>query len=279
MTSNTRFVNAGVLDHRLMTMNADDPPEVETLSPFVSVVTVSLNALADLQKTLASVASQKRCNVEHVIVDGASTDGTPGFLASLGAPRIRWISEQDSGIYEALNKAVRLAKGDYVLTLNAGDTFIDDGSLSRAARHLDGATDIVAFDIQQIDNKKTTRYSHRNLMRRLGLKTPYPHQGCFIRRGLFERIGMYNEAYRITADYDFELKAIRNRCTVKCVPETLSSMLSGGISSRKDRAAFRARFNEERRVQFANSPNIAYTAFLFVYLPLYLGYRSMRRLI
>jgi len=262
-----------------MALNVCEPNEVETSKPLVSVVTVSLNALADLRETLASVASQKNCNVEHVIVDGASTDGTPAFLASQNDPKVRWISEPDGGIYEAMNKAVRLAKGDYVLTLNAGATFLNATSLCEALPYLDGVTDIVAFDVQQTNNGKTTRYSHRSPMRRLGLKTPYPHQGCFIRHELFARIGMYDESYRITADYDFELKATQMRYVVKRVPVVLSSMLFGGISSRSDRAALRARFSEERRIQFEHSPNIAYTVFLLGYWSIYLGYRNARRLI
>jgi glycosyltransferase involved in cell wall biosynthesis len=261
-----------------MPRNIGDPDKAEIPAPLVSVVTVSFNALAGLKETVASVASQKGCSVEHVIVDGASTDGTPGFLASRD-PSLRWISEPDKGIYDALNKAVRLAKGDYVLTLNAGDTFLNSESLAQAALYLDGAADIVAFDVEQTDGKKATRHSHGSPMRRLGLKTPFPHQSCFIRRELFARIGMYDESYRITADYDFELRAIRKGCAVKRVPVTLSTMLAGGISSRQDRAALDARFAEERRVQFAHSPNAAYTLFLRGFWPLYLGYRSARRFV
>lgn len=249
------------------------------MNGLVTIVTVSLNARADLQKTLTSVAAQEHCNVEHVIVDGASTDGTPDFLASLRDPRVRWISEPDSGIYEAMNKAVMLAKGEYLLALNAGDTFVSGKSLAGALRYLDGESDIIAFDVLPSGAGKHAKHTHESLMRRLGLKIPYPHQGCFIRRDLFARIGMYDETYRVAADYEFELRAVRSRCAVKRIPATLTCMPMGGISTRTDSISVRKRFSEERRVQFAHSPNAAYTLFLLGFWPMYLTYRGARRLV
>src|SRR5262249_20492239 len=237
----------------------------------VSVITASLNTLADLKRTVMSVASQKCQDVEHIIVDGDSTDGTLAFLASLHGVPIRWVSEPDSGIAEAMNKAVRLAKGDYLLALQAGDTFLNDGSLAEAIRHLDGMTEIVAFVVQQVNGEKSATLNHSDLMRRLGLKLPFPHQGCFIRRKLFSRIGMFDECYRLAFDYDFEIRALRALCSIKRIPLAIARMPVGGISTLTDRKAVIRRFNEERRLQFAHSPNTAYTALLCAYWPLYLS--------
>jgi glycosyltransferase involved in cell wall biosynthesis len=238
----------------------------------ISILTASLNALSDLERTVESIRSQTYRNYEHIIVDGGSTDGTPGFLTSLHDHSMRWISERDSGIAEAMNKAIRLADGDYLLVLQAGDTFLNDCSLAEAVRYIDGMTDIISFAVQLIDGDHSVTADHNNLMRRFGLKTPLPHQGCFIKRKLFSRIGLYDESYRIVFDYDFELRALRAGCSVKRFPVVITTMPKGGISTLTDR-----RLGEERRVQFTHSPSAGHKILLWIYWPLYLFYRYSRR--
>ena len=106
-------------------------------APVISVVTVSYNDLAGLRKTVANVLSQSYTAVDYVVVDGGSTDGSVELLESHGA-RIRWVSERDGGIYDAMNKGLRMARGDYVIFMNAGDTFHGAETMAAAAAAISG---------------------------------------------------------------------------------------------------------------------------------------------
>ena len=114
--------------------------------PLVSVVTATFNALPELKMTIPNIAGQDFRSVEHIIIDGGSSDGTAEYLAGLGGA-VRWLSEPDGGIGDALNKGIAMARGEYVLVLQAEDRFCDPGSLRAAAAELAGGEDIVAFEV------------------------------------------------------------------------------------------------------------------------------------
>jgi glycosyltransferase involved in cell wall biosynthesis len=249
-----------------------NPPDPDL--PRVTVLTAALNARAALARTVDSVAVQDFADREHVVVDGASTDGTADWLKGLDAP-VRWISEPDSGIAEALNKGLALARGDYVLVLQAGDTFLDAGSLGRAAGYLDG-TDIVSFDVRITGAQGERRYASRGFAPKLNFKTTIPHQGAFCHRTLFGRIGGFDESFRIAMDFEFFLRAMRAGATIRTVPEMLAEMPDDGISSRRDWPSLRARFAEERRVHRMHCSGPAMAATYAALWPPYLAYRWLR---
>jgi glycosyltransferase involved in cell wall biosynthesis len=246
----------------------------DTTAPLVTVLTVALNARAALVRTVASVAGQGFTGREHVVVDGGSTDGTADWLARLETP-VRWISEADSGIAEALNKGLALARGDYVLVLQAGDTFLDAGSLGRAVPWLDGS-DIVSFDVRIIGARGPRRYRSRGFVPKLNVKTTIPHQGAFCRRALFDRIGGFDESLRIAMDFDFFLRAMRRGAAIRLVPDILARMPDDGISSRKDWPSLKKRFAEERRVHRLHCPGPTMRAVYAVLWPPYLAWRRVR---
>jgi glycosyltransferase involved in cell wall biosynthesis len=243
--------------------------------PTVSVITAAWNALDGLKVTVASVAEQTRQDVEHVIVDGGSTDGTPEWLESLGG-RVQWVSEPDEGIADALNKAVAMARGEYVLALHAQDTFLDRDSLACAFPYLSGGEDIVSFDVVFETARGERRLVSRGLSPRLALKTTIPHQGAFCRLDLFSRLGPFDSSFRIAMDYEFFLRARRSNASVRVVPETLSRMPDTGVSSRLDWPSLRLRFAEEKRAQRKHLHGRGMRAAYAVYWPLYLTYRRTR---
>ena len=131
--------------------------------PLISVVTASFNALEGLQQTVASVAAQQDTSIEHVVVDGGSNDGSVDFLAKLG-DRLRYVSEADNGIADALNKGIAMAKGEYILVLQAEDRFARRDSAAMAASYLDGSAEIVAFEVVlERDNGKRQKRRTREL--------------------------------------------------------------------------------------------------------------------
>jgi GT2 family glycosyltransferase len=244
-------------------------------SPLVTVVTATYGALEGLKSTVASVREQDCRSVEHVIIDGGSSDGTVEYLESLGDGVTLWISEPDTGISDAMNKGIAQARGRFVFVLQAEDTFVDAGALGRAAKHLaDAGEDIVSFDVLH-ESDQSRRMRSQGFGWRMAFK-PMPHQGVFCRRDLFDRIGMFDTSFHISMDYEFGLRALRRGATCRIVPEVVSRMPATGTSSRLDWPSLRQRFAEEGRAQERHCPNRLMRAVYAVYWPLYLTYRRTR---
>ncbi|OSQ46605.1 glycosyltransferase family 2 protein [Marivita geojedonensis] len=251
-------------------------PASGSLRPLVSVVTATLNARDLLRDTVQSVAEQG-LEVEHVIADGGSTDGTTDDLAA-SSDKINWISEPDLGIADAMNKAIALAHGEWIVVLHAGDRFAEPDSLKNAIKFLGPDIDILLCSIRRGGwAQNRDRHCHC-AQQRLLFKT-IPHQGALTRRDLFERIGGFDTSYRVTMDYDFFFRARNAGAKFRSVPVILSYMDDSGLSSRTDWPSLKARFAEERRVHLTHCPNLAMRAIYAAYWPTYLAYRRLRSLL
>jgi len=185
----------------------------------LSIITINYNNAAGLKKTLDSVAIQTCTDFEHIIVDGASTDDSVDIIQEYEqhltshlsplASRLIWLSEPDTGIYNAMNKGIKMASGEYLLFLNSGDFLIAPIVLERVfAQNYD--VDIINARCLVSDNGKviwTSPYLPKCTLMDLyfiGL----PHQSTFIRRTLFDKYGMYREDFRYNSDMDFWYKSI-----------------------------------------------------------------------
>jgi len=242
--------------------------------PKVTILTAAYNSLEGLRRTVASVSSQTYAAYEHVVVDGGSSDGTADWLEQHGES-IKWISEPDEGIADALNKGLKMASGEWVLVLHAEDTFEGPNSLRRATDMLSPAADVVCFDVMFAAENRVRTLKTSGLKRKINIK-PFPHQGAFTRSTLFERVGAFDESFAICMDYDFYLRAYRAGVRSVVEHSALTRMPGTGVSSRVNWAALRARFGEERAVHERHSPN-ALSSFLYkIYWPMYLGYRWTR---
>ena len=218
--------------------------------PAVAVVTAVRNAEATIERTLESVARQTWRPLEHIVVDGASTDGTRTILARHG-DRLRWISEPDRGIYDAMNKGLAMVRGagTYVVFLNADDTFHADDSVERALRSAAGE-DLVYGRLERHDAELDYRdvigreVSARDLV--LGMRCH--HQAMLARRGVFERVGTFDMRYRIAADYDWAVRVFLDPTLARrFVPVIVSTMGRGGVSDRRYLASVRERWDVVRR--------------------------------
>ena len=238
--------------------------------PLLTVITASYNAIAGLRKTVASVAGQRGDGVEHVIIDGGSTDGTGAYLESRG-DKIRWVSEPDDGIADALNKGVAMARGDYVLILQAGDTFADPNVLNAVEPFLDGRSDIVSGPVIFIRDGQQRLWPAGNLSKRMALHMTMPHQGMFCHRHLFDRIGLFDTKYRITMDYDWLMRAWRAGAKSSRFDKPIAIMPDDGVSSRVDWPGMSTRLREVRRLHFSHAKSatgrIAYRAYWAAYWP------------
>lgn len=201
--------------------------------PKISIITVNLNNLVGLRKTAESVLSQTYKDFEFIVMDGGSKDGSKEYIEEISEHLTLWKSEPDTGIYNAMNKAIKLAKGDYTCFLNSGDIFFENRTLEEFVKKIDG--DIGIYYGDMIWNEK-----RRKRLIEVPTILTYPyllshglnHQSCFIKRSLFDEIFYYNEDFKIIADWEFLLYAIfRKAIPTKHLGITVCIYDATGISS------------------------------------------------
>lgn len=206
--------------------------------PKISVITVNLNNVEGLKKTVASVFSQSFKDFEFIIIDGNSTDGSKEYIAEISANVTRSISEPDTGIYNAMNKGIRLTKGDYVYFLNSGDTLYKSSTLEDVAGKMSANLDFYYGDLIYNWPKGQEVVSFPAVLSfSFFVSDNINHQACFIKRKLFDDIFYYNEDYKIISDWEFLIFAV---CKVQISYEYLGMLISiydtSGISTdRKNR--------------------------------------------
>ena len=244
----------------------------------VSVITAVLNECTGLERTLSSIISQSWKNTEVIVVDGGSTDGSLSVIQRYSSQLAYWVSEPDDGIADAMNKGVAQATGDLVLFLHAGDHFPGERTLASALERVTESDSVWAFDILHGNADRLRRCSPRPFNYWVRIKNPLPHQGVLCPRAVFELLGGFDRAFKITMDYDFWLRAYRADLGLRRVPEVLAIMNDSGISSRRDWPSLAARFREERVVQARHAVAIPWNWIYRLYWPLYLAYRRLRAL-
>jgi glycosyltransferase len=205
----------------------------------ISIITAVYNREKTIAQAIGSVATQNYENVEHLIIDGGSRDGTLAEVEKLSHPGIRVISEPDHGIYDALNKGIRNATGDVIGLMHSDDFFAHDQVLDTVvdafartgADAVYGDLDYVAANdtSRVIRHWKSTEFAPRILAR--GWMPPHPT--LFVRREAMMRLGLYNTDYRIVADYEAILRWFgKGKLKPAYVPEVLVKMRVGGESNR-----------------------------------------------
>jgi glycosyltransferase len=202
----------------------------------ISVVTVSRNSAATIGLTIDSFLQQRHPDKELLVIDACSTDGTVAIVKSFGADDIRLISEADSGIYDAMNKGLRLFTGEAIGFLNSDDTFRSEDSLSLIAEGLAEA-DIVYGDLYIVTDHHTKRVFRTwkaggFWASSLGSGWMPPHPTFYIRRKVAETVGEFDLRYQVASDYDYMLRAMFvHHHKIKYVPRFLVDYQLGGISS------------------------------------------------
>jgi glycosyltransferase len=203
----------------------------------ISVITAAYNSQASIASTIESFLGQTHADKEMLVIDGASTDGTLGIVESFGSPEIRVLSENDKGVFDAMNKGLHLFAGDAVGFLNSDDTFHDPGVLGDIATAMSEA-DIVYGDIKMVTDHRTkslVRSWRGGKFRRYAYQLGWgpPHPSFYMRREVAQRVGDYDLSYLTTADYDYMLRALAlNNFRVRYIPRLIVDFQMGGISTK-----------------------------------------------
>jgi glycosyltransferase involved in cell wall biosynthesis len=205
----------------------------------LSVITVNLNNADGLRKTIESVVNQTYTNFEYIIIDGGSTDGSLEVIKEYVDRIAYWISEPDRGIYNAMNKGIRNANGDFVCFLNSGDEYYSKYSIEYISKFLISVEPMIYFsnnlfiDLEE-DNLKLIDSKRINDRSDL-LRFHFGHASTFYDRKLFSIIGEFNSKNRIVSDVDWYMDALINKkIPFKCINFVTSIFYSGGISSSLD---------------------------------------------
>lgn len=202
------------------------------MKPKISIVTIAYNSAATIEQTLQSVVAQSYDNKEYIVIDGASTDETMSIVGRYADQIDVVVSEPDRGISDAFNKGIARATGDIIVFINSDDYLLPD-SLTQVAAQYDGLHDIYCGNLLLLNPQ--TNYECR-----LTPSTTFPtmpffrkaaHQGCFITKSLYDRLGGYDTAIRYPMDLDFLMRAYRSGAKFKLMPVDVAVFRIGGVTS------------------------------------------------
>lgn len=230
---------------------------MENFRPTLSVITVVYNNASDIERTIKSVINQSYSPIEYLIIDGASTDGTLAVIESYQTKISKLVSEKDEGIYDAMNKGLALATGDYVLFMNSGDEIYETDTVEKvfaSKAHADiyyGETEMLNANLQSEGTRRHKAPKELTLASfRYGMCVS--HQAIYIKKSITEP---YNPKYQLSADIDWILNALTKAKTVVNVDFYVAKYLMGGMSKQKHLQSLKERFKIFSHY-FGTLPNI-----------------------
>ncbi len=216
--------------------------------PRFSIITVTYNAVDYLEKTVLSVLSQSYPEIEYLIIDGGSTDGTVDIIKQYEAGLAYWVSEPDKGIYDAMNKGLQRATGDYVWFMNAGDTIHTSDTLRRIAAAVEKKgrwPEVIYGETHIVDlNGKSLGMRRLKAPRKLSWKSfrmgmLVCHQSFLAKRAIAP---LYDLSYRYSADFDWCIRCLKQAEYCLNTHRILSDFLEGGTSSIQRKASLKERY-------------------------------------
>ena len=206
----------------------------------VSIITVTFNSVSVINDCLNSISSQEYNNIQHIVIDGASTDGTLSILESKHSQISTLVSKPDNGIYDAMNKGIRIATGDIIGFLNSDDFYANNKVISKVVREFerDSLLDACYSDLIYVDQlkiSKIVRYVKSSEFN-IGLFSKGwcpPHPTFFVRRSVYERLGIFDLNYHIASDVDLMMRFLeKHKIKSKYIPEVWVKMRMGGTTNK-----------------------------------------------
>jgi len=201
--------------------------------PLISIITINYNNAIGLQKTIKSVISQTCKNIEFIVIDGNSTDGSKEVIDYHKLSIHYSVSEKDDGVFDAQNKGLKVATGDYLLVLNSGDELADKDVIETVFNY-NRTEDILYGNILIVNEfgKKEQGFMPAKITFEHMMKDTLWHPVSFVKRDFFSRVGFYDTSYQLVGDYDWFLRAIFNhKASLYYLNVTVAVFYLGGISS------------------------------------------------
>lgn len=203
----------------------------------VTIITVVYNNVDTIKDTIESVLNQSYQDIEYIIIDGNSNDGTRCILNNYKNKITKVISEDDNGIYDAMNKGISIASGDVIGFLNADDLFFSDQCIEKIMVKFSNEIDVVYGDLVYVNRENTSnliRYWRAGNFEKRKYKHGWmtPHPSTYIKKKIYDEYGVYDTSFKIAADYELMLRFLyKNNLNVKYVPEVIVRMRTGGVSN------------------------------------------------
>ena len=235
----------------------------------ISIITIVYNNRATIADAIDSVLGQTYPDIEYIVVDGLSTDGTVEIVKGYGDRISHFVSEKDSGLYDAINKGIRMATGDVIGLLHSDDLFYSNDAISAvaAAFHSSGSDSVYA-DLVYVDRKKPQRVIRNwksGNYKRNGFINGWmpPHPTFYVKREVYERLGLYNTAFKSAADYELMLRYLyKHDISTAYLPECLVRMRVGGKSNITLRNRIRANKEDFKAWKINGLQPLFYTRYL-----------------
>lgn len=200
----------------------------------ISIITISYNSEETIKDTIESILKQTYTNYEYLIIDGKSKDGTLNIIKSYEKKfngKLKYISEKDSGLYNAMNKGIQMASGDIIGIINSDDVLAHENVFKNIIDNMKGY-DGVYSNLLMLDEylKKPYRlFKSKNVSKKWGWHMPHPT--LYLRKEMYKKYGIFNENYKIAADLDFMYRILNQKCKLKYVNDYFVFMRSGGAST------------------------------------------------
>ena len=201
----------------------------------ISLITVCYNSEKTIEDTLKSVLNQTYKNYEHIIVDGLSKDNTLDIIKKYETKfndKLKIVSEKDKGIYDAMNKGIKLATGDIIGILNSDDILYDENVFELISKSFDENTDGVYSNLVLMNEeftKITRNFKSKTVTKKKGFHPPHPT--LYVKKDIYDKYGNYNINYKIAADLDFMYRIINNNVNLKYIDTCFVKMRTGGTST------------------------------------------------
>ncbi len=204
----------------------------------ISIITCSYNAVYTIEETIKSVLSQKDADIEYIVIDGLSGDGTVDIIKKYSDKIYKFVSEKDNGIYNAMNKGIKSARGDVVGFLNADDVYFNEKVINKIIKVFESEkVDSVYGDLIYVskDSNKIKRCWKSGDFDISNFKKGWmpPHPSFFVKKDIYEKYGGFNENYKISADYELMVRLLyKNKISTFYLPDLLVKMKTGGVSNK-----------------------------------------------
>ena len=235
----------------------------------VSIITVVYNNKDTIKNAIESVLNQTYKNIEYIIVDGASTDGTVEIIKSYGDSIDKFISEKDNGIYDAMNKGIRLASGDIIGILNSDDFYANNNIIEKVVKEFeDKKVDSVYGDLVYVNAKDTNKivryWKSKPYKKGLFKKGWHPaHPTFFVKKKIYEKYGLFNLDFKIAADYELMLRFLeKHQISNSYIPEIIVKMRLGGESNQSIKNIIKANIESYNAWKMNDLPPPFYLPFI-----------------